>query len=78
MTKETQNTNAAEKEDKRPDFIVRQYRYIRLEDGMKLRKETIGVCWLNHENGSITFRPNGRQIIEQDLYLFPTENKDAQ
>lgn len=76
MTKEAQNTTA-EKEDKRPDFVVRQYRYIRLEDGMKLRKETIGGAWLN-ENGSITLRPNGRQIVEQDLYLFPTEAKEAQ
>jgi hypothetical protein len=79
MTTETKTSNpAVEKEDKRPDFVARQYRYVRLEDGLKLRKETVAVGWFNSANGSITLRPNGMQIIENDIYLFPTEKQDAE
>ena len=78
MSNETQTKEAvAEKDDKRPDYIVKQYRYVRVEDGLKLRKETVAVGWQN-DNGSITIRPNGRQIIENDIYLFPTDKQDAE
>jgi hypothetical protein len=71
MSKET--TTASDKDDSRPHFTVKQYRYIRLEDGLKLRRETVGAGWNN--NGSITLRLNGMQIIEGDLYLFPVDGK---
>lgn len=56
-----------------PDYIAMQYRQIRVENGWKTRKERIGVAFDN-ENGSICFRLTGRQIIEGDIYLFPSEN----
>lgn len=76
MTKETKATTT-EKEDKRPDFTVRQYRHIRTVDAVKLRKETVGAAWKN-ENGSITLRLNGVQTIENDLYIFPVDIKEAE
>jgi len=45
-------------ETKRPDYIAKQYRVIRIEDGWRTRKERIGVAFKN-DNGSICFRPSG-------------------
>ena len=79
MTTDTQNQETTvEKDDKSPDYIVKQYRYVRVEDGLRLRKDTVGVAWSNSKNGSITIRPNGKQIIENDLYLFAIEDRDSE
>ena len=56
-----------------PDYIAMQYRQVRVDDGWKTRKERIGAAF-NNANGSICFRPSGQQLIESDIYLFPTDN----
>jgi hypothetical protein len=55
-----------------PDYIAMQYRQVRIGDGWKTKKERIGAAF-NNENGSICFRPTGQQVIENDIYLFPTD-----
>ena len=71
---QTQSTNADNGENNRPDFIAKQYRQVRIEDGGKTRKERIGVAWKG-ENGSICFRASGVQIIDGDIHLFPVEQE---
>lgn len=75
MTTETtqnENTTTDNGESNRPDYIARQYRVVRVEEGWKTRKELTGVAW-KAKNGSIVFRLNGTQLIEGDVYLFPAE-----
>lgn len=76
MTNQTENLErtASENGEKanRPDYIAKQYRVIRIEDGWRTRKERIGVAFKN-ENGSLCFRPTGKQIIEGDVHFFPVE-----
>ena len=75
MTTETQTSTPKNGEDKRPDWIARQYRVIRIEDGWKTRKERIGVAF-NREDGGICFRPTGQQVIEGDVYFYPYEDNN--
>lgn len=78
MTDEnTQNpkTSAAEGDRNRPDYVAKQYRVIRVEDGWRTRKERIGVAFKN-SNGSICFRPTGKQVIEGDVHFFPLEEAE--
>ena len=79
MTDQTQlNTSTTEEPaDNRPDFVAKQYRLIRVEDGWRLRKERIGVAWKS-DNGSICLRPSGVQVIEGDVHLFPSESENVQ
>ena len=78
MNNENLETNpvSTEPETKGPDYVAKQYRIIRVEDGWKLRKERIGVAWKG-ENGAITFRSNGVQVIEGDVHFFPTDSDYA-
>ena len=70
---DTAKTNSTQESDyQAPDFIAMQYRHVRLDDGWKTRKERIGAAYEN-DNGAICFRPAGRQVIENDIYLFPNE-----
>lgn len=57
-----------------PDYIAMQYRVLRTESGWKPKKERIGAAF-NNANGSICFRPTGRQLIENDIYLFPANDE---
>ena len=57
---------------RRPDYLVRQYRRVAMDDGPKTRRESIGAGW-DMNNGGINIRLNGVQIISQDVYLFPNE-----
>ena len=70
MSNETEKVTKEENETNQPDFIAKQYRVVALEEGYKTRAEIIGAAW-NTEKG-IMFRPSGKQIIEYDVYLFPT------
>lgn len=72
---QTQNSEPQNETDRHngPDYIAMQYRVVRVEDGWKTRKERIGAAFSN-ANGSICFRPTGRQVIENDVYLFPADN----
>lgn len=76
MTEEnTQNAavNAENGENNQPDYIAKQYRVVRVEDGWKTRKERVGAAWKG-ANGDICFRPAGKQIFEGDVYLYPFDN----
>lgn len=64
-------------ETNRPDYIAKQYRVIRIEDGWRTRKERVGVAFKN-DNGSICFRPSGAQLIEGDIHFFPLEEPNSQ
>ena len=71
MSNETQeNVTQTENENNQPDYVAKQYRVIRVEDGWKTRAETIGAAWQTDKG--LMFRPSGQQIIENDVYLFPT------
>ncbi len=62
------------KERSGPDYIAMQYRQVRVDNGWRTRKERIGSAF-NNVNGSICFRPAGQQIIESDIYLFPSNGE---
>lgn len=74
---QTQSSGAENGETNRPDYIAKQYRQVRVEDGWKTRKERIGVAWKG-ENGAICFRASGIQIIDGDVHLFPVDEEAAQ
>ena len=77
----TQNQQQSQTTDKaqanKPDYIAMQYRVVRIEDGLRTRKERIGAAFTN-ANGSICFRPSGRQIIDNDVYLFPNNDQSPE
>lgn len=73
--RQIQDNDAGQEERSGPDYIAMQYRPIQNEQGWKTRKERIGAAFCNASNGSICFRPAGRQIIEGDIYLFPSDNQ---
>ncbi len=77
-TETTQNetTTADNVESNRPDYVAKQYRVVRIEDGWRTRKERIGVAW-KAENNAVVFRPSGAQIIEGDIYFYPLEGEPA-
>ena len=64
-------------ESNRPDYIAKQYRVVRIEDGWRTRKERIGVAW-KADNNAIVFRPSGAQVIEGDIYFYPIEDETAE
>lgn len=74
-TSNTDSINEANEEQSYsgPDYIAMQYREVKVADGWKTRKERVGAAF-NNANGSICFRPTGRQVIENDIYLFPNDN----
>ena len=75
--RQTQNQrgSASSNEKNHPDYIAKQYRVVRIEDGWRTRKERIGVVFKN-ANGSLTFRPSGAQIIEGDVHFFPAQDRN--
>lgn len=75
-TTNPQTTPEKTSETNRPDYIAKQYRMVRIEDGWRTRKERIGVAYRN-ENGSICFRPAGAQIIEGDIHFFPIDTDEG-
>ena len=72
MSKENETDNQINTEvsnkGKAPDYWAVQYRLIAKEDGWVERSERIGAAW-SKENGGITFRPAGRQIIDDDIHF---------
>lgn len=73
---QTTEQNVSENEKNQPDFIVKQYRIVRIEDGLKKRKEQIGAAW-NGAKGEICVRLSGKQVVEGDIYLFPSQDEPA-
>ena len=57
-----------------PDYIAVQYRVVRVRNEWKTRKERIGAAFVNATTGAICLRPAGKQIVENDIYLFPLES----
>ena len=72
----TQNQTSDNGETKRPDYVAKQYRVVRIEDGWKTRKERIGVAWKTEKG--FTFRPSGVQLIEGDIHFFAFEEEASE
>jgi hypothetical protein len=62
--------------DNRPDYVAVCYPMIRLSNGWRRRKAVIGAAWKN-DKGAICFRPSGKQVIEDDIYLFPANDDSS-
>ena len=79
MTNDTQTTNSVNETigTNRPDYIAKQYRVVRIEDGWRTRKEHIGAVWKG-EDGALGFRTSGAQIIEGDVYFYPFDPQKDQ
>lgn len=67
QNKKTEDQTANQKNA--PDYVAVQYRTIKTSDGWITRSERIGVAWDKDERGGFTFRPSGRQIIEDDIHF---------
>ncbi len=65
------NTNQNE-DSKKPDFVVKTPQVF----GHKSRLVRIGAGW-QREDGGICLRLVGKQIIEDDLYIYPTAKEEA-
>lgn len=76
---ETQNTTNSQEsaEPNLPDYVAKQYRVVRIDDGWKTRKERIGAAWVD-DKGVIMFRPTGIQVIEGDVYFYPYQSEPQQ
>ncbi|PJB70257.1 MAG: hypothetical protein CO093_08580 [Alphaproteobacteria bacterium CG_4_9_14_3_um_filter_47_13] len=67
MTAQTQND-----QNRGPDF----YAKTKEGHGKTVNFEQVGVAW-EREDGSIYFKPYGKQVIEGPIYLFKAEKKPA-
>lgn len=54
--------------ENRPDWVVKAPRGY----GKQARLERIGAAW-NREDGGIGIRLAGKQLVEDDIYLYPNE-----
>lgn len=70
---ETNQTNAPIEAGNQPDWIVKSPRGY----GKNSYLDRVGVAW-NREDGGIGIRLAGKQIIEDDLYLYPNTPKNEQ
>ncbi len=61
----TQESNATNGKSK-PDLIAKT----KEQHGKHATFDTVGVAW-TREDGSIYFKPYGRQVIDRPIYLFP-------
>ncbi|OES24683.1 hypothetical protein BFV94_4312 [Alteromonas macleodii] len=50
---------------------------VKIVDGSYTRFDRVGVAWLN-DDGKMTFRPYGTQIISGDIYLNPVKEQEEQ
>lgn len=66
---ETADVAAEENQDRRPDYVAIQYRQVRSADGIKTRREQLGVAW-EKAGGGFVFRPHGMQVIQNDVHFF--------
>ncbi|MCB1838733.1 MAG: hypothetical protein KDI61_00525 [Alphaproteobacteria bacterium] len=62
---ENNTTHYNKKSNPRPDKIAR----IKQGSGKSASFETVGVAW-TREDGSLYFKPYGKQVIDQPIYLF--------
>ncbi len=69
MNTENQNPNVNEKA--KPDLVAK----IREGYGKNTRFERIGVAWTK-EDGSVYFKPHGKQIIEGLVFLFKIDTDE--
>ena len=77
MQQSAPNEAGTDTDTKGPTYLAVQYRVVRVRDEWKTRKERIGAAFVNAMTGAICLRPAGKQIIENDIYLFPIEDGPA-
>lgn len=65
-TNQSQTTNPTTSDSKLPDWVVKT------PNGSG-RLERIGVAWNRDDNG-LCVRLVGRQLIDQDLYIYPIKS----
>ena len=64
MNTEIENQTDSTAKDNQPDWVVKSPRGSRLQH--------IGVAW-NREDGGIGIRLSGKQLVDEDIYLYPKE-----
>ncbi len=67
MTTQENNQNGPTK----PDFIAK----VKQGYGKQVSFEWVGAAW-TREDGSIYFKPYGKQIIDSPIYLFQAQDQD--
>jgi len=76
MTDATPQETTAEESNNKPDWTVKTQRGY----GRKSHLETVGAAWNREKDGGICIRLIGKQLIENDLYIYPldkTANGDS-
>tara|TARA_B100001989_G_C24532743_1_gene462557 strand:+ start:329 stop:640 length:312 start_codon:yes stop_codon:yes gene_type:complete len=72
MTQTENNTNHYNAtSNPKPDRIAK----IRKGSGKGATFETVGVAW-TRKDGSMYFKPYGKQVIDQPIYLFDTTSNE--
>lgn len=69
MTDQNTNQTTVEESDNKPDWTVKTARGY----GRKQRLETVGAAWNREKDGGICIRLIGKQLIENDLYIYPLD-----
>ena len=72
MTDQIENTMNETEQGNKPDWIAKTPKGLR--EGQRL--ERVGVAW-NREDGGIGLRLAGKQVIENDIYLYPSESNEG-
>lgn len=67
----TQNQQSKVEQTTKPDLVAK----IREGYGKNTRFERIGVAWTK-EDGSVYFKPHGKQIIEGLVFLFKIDTEE--
>ena len=68
-TQENNTTNGNPK----PDLIAKT----KEQHGKHASFDTVGVAW-TREDGSIYFKPYGRQVVDRPIYLFPSKTEKTE
>ena len=71
MENELKNNQAEQSSGNRPDWIAKTPRGV----GQQSKLERIGVAW-NREDGGIGIRLVGKQVVEDDIYLYLNDPSD--
>ena len=70
----TDDFNTTEtRNDNRPDYVAVCYHMVQMSNGWRRRKSVVGAAWIK-DNGSLCFRPAGKQVIEDDIYFYPAND----
>jgi hypothetical protein len=69
--RKTMSTTQENTRNPKPDFIAKT----RDGHGKNASFDQVGVAW-SREDGSIYFKPYGKQVIEAPIYLFKVDRKN--